>query len=105
MTRHPTGVTKIPCALALLQCCLLQAGSPPWLPWCDTEHRELSGSRSFGQLLCSGVTPQPAAGHEWGGQGLRRAGEGDNRFCPVLPGLPRGWEVDTTLHGGFYFIK
>lgn len=20
-------------------------------------------------------------------------------------GLPRGWEVDTTLHGGFYFIK
>lgn len=31
--------------------------------------------------------------------------KGDPCFCPVLAGLPRGWEVDTTLHGGFYFIK
>lgn len=52
--------------------------------------------------------PKPSAG----GRGTQRsplvqvgARKADHRFCCVLPGLPRGWEVDTTLHGGFYFIK
>lgn len=117
-TRHPTSVTIV-----------LRLPAHALLPFPG------AASSEGGDLLCScllvkrglAVTPSianypaadplgkhsapvqhPSPQQSTGGEGRGCVGRGrvtDRCFYLVLPGLPRGWEVDTTLHGGFYFIK